>query len=117
MTTLTRLFLIAAAALLVVGATLAWNQINPIVAETAGSQPPASRSLTIEGGAFPSVTHDQPDGGHEAGGLAAAGEVLKNVLVVGALTTVVAGGARLRELVRQSGRRASPHSSHSDGQG
>ena len=73
MTALKRSLLILAAALLVVGAALAWNQLSPL-----------------------------------AGGWSAAGEIAKNMVIVGALTAAVAGGSRLWTLVRPRGRRAPP---------
>ena len=107
MALLRRLCLIAIAALLVVGAALAWNQISSSASQTAGSQPPG-RVLSAEARTLESAAGDRPEGGHEAGGRAAAGEVAKNVLIVGALTLAVAGGSRLWEWARKGGRRAPP---------
>lgn len=95
MTALKRSLLILAAALLVVGAALAWNQLSPLAGGDGERQPPAGFTRPTSGD-------------HAAGGWSAAGEIAKNMVIVGALTAAVAGGSRLWTLVRPRGRRAPP---------
>lgn len=106
MTTLKRLLIILAAVLLVVGGTLAWNQLaGGSATSQAERQPPVGErfSATDAPAAFSGRAEE-----HAASGLATLGALFKNVGVVTALTVAVAAVTTVWDLARKWNQRGAP---------
>lgn len=106
MTALKRSLLILAAALLVVGGTLAWNQLaDSTPTSQAERQPPTGERFSASDApaAFTGRAEE-----HTASDLATLGALFKNVGVVTALTVAVAAVTTVWDLARKWNQRGAP---------